>query len=118
MFWSYEETIKESLREELRLRLRVAADFATLGAFELTEHDDVPAAEPVREDPPQRVFLFAKVAPACPHSAPAESGCAEHRPKPWRKLRPARGTSPRQRGGAVRVPDQPCLCAAERVPSV
>ena len=117
MFWSHEETIKATLREELRLRLRVAADFATLGAYELTEHDEVPSEHPVRQDPPKRVFLFAKVAPVCPHSAPAEQGCTGRRPEARAKRRSARGAARRQRGGAVRVPDQPCICAAERVPS-
>src|SRR5437762_892044 len=36
MFWSQ----KEQLKDELRLRLRVAADFATLGAYELSSGDD------------------------------------------------------------------------------
>jgi hypothetical protein len=111
MFWSQ----KEQLREELRLRLRVAADFATLGAYELSEHDDVSPEPSVREDPPQRVFLFAKVAPVCPHSAPAERGCVERRSA---KARRGRSSAGRQRGGAVRTPDQPCVCALERVPSV
>jgi hypothetical protein len=113
MFWSHEETVKDTLREELRLRLRVAADFATLGAYGLTGRDEVPSEHPVREEPPKRAFLFAKVAPVCPHSASAERGCTERR----LDARKRRQSSRRQRGGAVRVPDQPCLCAAERVPS-
>ena len=115
MFWSQQKNQSQQLREELRLRLRVAADFATLGAYELSEYDDEVSPEPsVREEPPQRVFLFAKVAPVCPHSAPAERGCVERRSAKAR----GRKTVGRQRGGAVRVPDQPCICAAERVPSV
>jgi hypothetical protein len=109
MFWSERKDQRQQLREELRLRLRVAADFATLGAYELSEADEAPA-EPVREDPPKRVFLFAKVAPVCSHSTPVERECGEKRP--------ARGrTRGRQRAGAVRTPEQPCQCVAERVPS-
>ena len=110
MFWSQ----REQLKDELRLRLRVAADLATLGAYELSEHDDLPSEHFVREEPPQRVFLFAKVAPVCPHSAPVERTCSEHRSA---KARTRRESTRRQRGGAVRVPEQPCISAAERVPS-
>jgi hypothetical protein len=113
MFWSH--THNETLRDELRLRLRVAADFATLGAYELSEDDDLPSEHPIREEPPQRVFVFAKVAPVCPHSATVEPGCGTERPT-WARSR--RMSARRQRGGAVRVPDQPCMCAAERVPSL
>src|SRR4051794_1906886 len=101
MFWSNQnnstqapvESIGQYLREELRLRLRVAAEFATLGAYELLDSDGAPVEgveeapfEPVapeapvervsREEPPKRVLLFAKVAPVCPHSGPPESSCA------------------------------------------
>ena len=107
MFWSQ----REQLKDELRLRLRVAADFATLGAYEMCERDEDSPERPVREDPPPRVFLFAKVAPVCPHSAPVERGCGERLSA---KARTRRG---RQRGGAVRVPEQPCMCPVERVPA-
>jgi hypothetical protein len=118
MFWSQRKDQRQQLREELRLRLRVAADFATLGAYELSEHDDVPPEPAHREQPPQRVFLFAKVAPVCPHSAPAERTCSERRTAKARTGRiSARRRQQRQRGGAVRVPEQPCICPAERVPS-
>jgi hypothetical protein len=110
MFWSE----REQLKEELRLRLRVAADFATLGAYELPEHDDGSPAHSVREDPPQRVFLFAKVAPVCPHSAPAERKCSERRDA---KARTPRGATGRQRSGAAQAPEQPCMCPVERVPA-
>jgi hypothetical protein len=125
MFWNHEkrepvDSIGHYLREELRLRLRVAADFATLGAYELSDPEDAQeapapaAAQAVRADPPRRVFLFAKVAPVCRHSAAPERACTGrdgvHR-------RPRERHAPRQRGGAVRAPDQPCLCAGERVPA-
>ena len=114
MFWS-----NEQLKDELRLRLRVAADFATLGAYELSGPDEddepVPAGEDtLRRDLPQRVFLFAKVAPVCPHSATPARACTE-RATLQRSTRQRRKL--RQRGGAVRTPDQPCMCAAERVPT-
>jgi hypothetical protein len=121
MFWSHEnqepaESIGRYMREELRLRLRVAADFATLGAYELLEADETPRERAPIEAPPKRVLLFAKVAPVCPHSATVEPGCAE-RPGPSRA--PSRRGAPRQRqrGGSVHAPEQPCLCAGERVPS-
>jgi hypothetical protein len=126
MFWSQTkresgepvESIGHHLREELRLRLRVAADFATLGAYELSDPEDAeqgpaPAAAVVREDPPQRVFLFAKVAPVCPHSAAPERSCTGRESVHRRQ----RHTAQRQRGGAVRAPDQPCLCVSARVPA-
>jgi hypothetical protein len=119
MFWSHEnqepaESIGRYMREELRLRLRVAADFATLGAYELSGPDEAPVERAAPEAPPKRVLLFAKVAPVCPHSAVAEPGCAK---RPTRDRRSRRGRAQRQRGGSVRAPAQPCLCAGERVPS-
>jgi hypothetical protein len=127
MFWNHEndeyqepaESIGRYTREELRLRLRAAADFATLGAYELLEPDQAPLERAAPEAPPKRVLLFAKVAPVCPHSATIEPGCAKRPgPRPWT----SRGMSgqnhmQRQRGGSVDAPEQPCLCAGERVPS-
>ena len=111
MFWSQ----KEQLKDELRLRLRVAADFATLGAYELSSDEDGAAHRPTRrEEPPQRVFLFAKVAPVCPHSAPSERACDRLERLSARARRRAGG---RQRGGAVPVPEQPCMCPHERLRS-
>ena len=116
MFWSHQnqepaETFGRYLREELRLRLRVAADFATLGAYELLEGEDTGSDEaPVErvptEAPPQRVLLFAKVAPVCPHSATAEPACKR---EPKRRAGVRRAA--RHRGGSVRAPEQPCACA-------
>ena len=127
MFWSHNEnptkepveSIGDYLREELRLRLRVAADFATLGAYELSDLDeetDEPVVErAVPEAPPKRVLLFAKVAPVCPHSAArVEPPCATDRAKRSAAERRARGRTLRQRGGSVRAPEQPCICAGER----
>jgi hypothetical protein len=120
MFWSHQnqepaETFGRYLREELRLRLRVAADFATLGAYELSElehvdgAEDAPQERAVTEAPPKRVLLFAKVAPVCPHSAPAGPACE----RPPRR-RPRAGHAARQRGGSVRAPEQPCVCSDGR----
>jgi hypothetical protein len=108
MFWSQ----REQLKDELRLRLRVAADFATLGAYGLTEDDACPSERLQREEPPQRVFLFAKVAPVCPHSGPSERAC-DRRSLGARARGPVSG---RQRGGAAPVPEQPCLCPVQRAP--
>jgi hypothetical protein len=110
MFWSQ----REQLKEELRLRLRVAADLATLGAYELSEGDDGSSEHLVREEPPQRVFLFAKVAPVCPHSAVVERECGGPRSARRRSWANSAG---RLRGGAARAPEQPCMCPVERVPA-
>jgi hypothetical protein len=128
MFWSQQnnsieapvESIGQYLKEELRVRLRVAADFATLGAYELLESEegpverpvsDAPAERDVLEAPPKRVLLFAKAEPVCPHSGPAAPACTKKRP-----IRPRSGRTLRQRGGSVRAPEQPCVCAGEPVP--
>jgi hypothetical protein len=113
MFWSHEnqepaDSIGRYVREELRLRLRVAADFATLGAYELLEADEAPVERAAPEAPPKRVLLFAKVAPVCPHSAAVEPDCAKRSGAGWRRRRH------RQRGGSVQAAEQPCLCAGER----
>jgi hypothetical protein len=115
MFWSHQnhepaESIGRYMREELRLRLRVAADFATLGAYELLE-EEAPVERVVTEAPPKRVLLFAKVAPVCPHSRPVGPACNRRSAAP---RRPRTGRVARQRGGSVRVPEQPCLCSDER----
>ena len=119
MFWSHEnhesgESLARYMREELRLRLRVAADLATLGAFELSGEDEGPVERAASEAPPKRVLLFAKVAPVCPHSAPVERRCGG---RSGAEPRARRDGSQRQRGGSVRAPEQPCLCAGARVPS-
>jgi hypothetical protein len=117
MFWSHEdqdaaESIGRYVREELRLRLRVAADFATLGAYELLESDEAPveraAPEATPKAAPKRVLLFAKVAPVCPHSAVrAEPQCASSA---------AGGAAGRRRrGGSVLAPEQPCVDAGARM---
>ena len=104
MFWTNDTASAPAghyLKEQLRARLRVAADFATLGAYELTGDE---AAEPVHaeREVPQRVFLFAKVAAPCPASR------AEDRPRCARRSARAR---PARRRGGVRAPEQPCICA-------
>ena len=116
MFWNHEnegaaESIGRYVREELRLRLRVAADFATLGAYELLEPDEAPIERAAPEAPPKRVLLFAKVAPVCPHSAPVEPRCQR---RAATARRPG-GRPTRRRGGSVRAPEQPCLCAGDAV---
>jgi hypothetical protein len=118
MFWSHEnqesaDSIGRYVREELRLRLKVAADFATLGAYDLLETDEAPIVRAAPEAPPKRILLFAKVAPVCPHSAAVQPDCA----KPGADRRAVRRRTRRQRGGSVHAPDQPCLCAPERAPS-
>jgi hypothetical protein len=121
MFWSHQnqepaDSIGRYVREELRLRLRVAADFATLGAYELLETDEAPVERAAPEAPPKRVLLFAKVAPVCPHSAAVEPDCAKRSDRRASTRRTQRHAQ-RQRGGSVHTPDQPCLCAPERTPA-
>jgi hypothetical protein len=125
MFWNHEnqepaDSIGRYMREELRLRLRVAADFATLGAYELLEADEAAPECAALEAPPKRVLLFAKVAPVCPHSATSELGCAQGPGASRRAMRtrmPRQRQAPRQRGGSVHAPEHPCACAGERLPS-
>ncbi len=113
MFWSDQnhdpaESLGDHLREELRLRLRAAADFATLGAYELLEQDESQVERAASEAPPKHILLFAKVAPVCPHSAtPAEPRCTRRVPR--------RPGGRRRRGGSVRAPEQPCIDAGARV---
>jgi hypothetical protein len=119
MFWRHEtepaDAVGHYLGEQLRERLRLALDFATLGAYELTApegdaelaEEAVPVSRPAHERP-KRVFLFAKVAAPCPAGEPHERPrCAVDA-----GARRAAKDRPRRRGGGVEVPDQPCLCAA------
>jgi hypothetical protein len=103
------ESLGQYLGEQLRDRLRVALDFATLGAYELSGVDEDPDVAPVprERERPQRVFLFAKVAPSCPASREAEGPrCAvDNGARRRAKDRPGR------RRGGVRAPEQPCVCA-------
>ena len=117
------ESLGHHLGEQLRERLRVALDFATLGAYELTSPEDeveptspehqaelaLPSAagEPLARERPQRVFLFSKVAPACPASPPAAGPRCAAAPGASR----AAGRRAGRRAGGVRAPEQPCLCS-------
>ena len=123
MFYQHDnepiESLGHYLGEQLRERLRVALDFATLGAYELTAPEGdaelagpPPPRESLERERPQRIFLFAKVAPSCPASrvderprCPVDAGARRAA-----KDRPAR------RRGGVRAPEQPCLCAAAAKP--
>lgn len=124
MFWSNENSSLDGhLRGQLRDRLLVALDFATLGAYELLETEEAPrgsrSAEmraelpepslhsgPATRERPQRVFLFAKVAgPACSHDSQEEAPCNPRRETSLRQSRQARRS---RRGGSTAVPDQPC----------
>jgi hypothetical protein len=112
------ESLGHHLGEQLRERLRLALDFATLGAYELTApegdreliglEDDAtsPAACDRHErERPQRVFLFSKVVPACPAS-PEQPRCAVAPEAPRKAV-----NRPRRRRGGVDAPEQPCLCS-------
>lgn len=110
---------KEQLKAQLEDHLRTALDFATLGAYE----PEAPAHRFNDRETPKRVFLFAKVAPSCPHSRAAASTCdaagaetAEHQHVvTGGSLVGTRRRSRRsRRGGAVKVAPQPCTWAADR----
>ena len=106
------------LREELRQRLRLVAEFATLGAYELTDpaaprgHEDAPHAR--EREATRRVFLFTRVPEStCSHSPETPRSCpttgtariARHaRPSPRRRVA-------RRRGG-IDAPQQPCTVSA------
>ena len=107
---------KEQLKAQLEDRLRTALDFATLGAYE----GEVEGRPPAPRSPQTRVFLFAKVATPCPHSADPACACdaAGAHALEHRRLGAsgsAVGTRRRvqrvRRGGAAKVAPQPCTWA-------
>jgi len=109
---------KEKLKAQLEERLRTALDFATLGAYE----PETASNRVTPRETPKRVFLFAKVSPACPHSGVAADTCdaagadtADHRvATAGGALVGTRRRSRRsRRGGAVKVAPQPCTWAAD-----
>jgi hypothetical protein len=123
MFYKHDtesiESFGHHLGEQLRERLRLALDFATLGAYELTaaegdaEFAPSPAPrEPLERERPQRVFLFSKVPPACPASRAAEQPRCAAAPE----ARRAAGDRPRRRRGGVETPEQPCLSSGRMKP--
>ena len=123
MFWNqHEDSVRipaaqARLRDDLRERLRLVAEFATLGAYTeddrvLAEHhEDAPHAR--GGEPTRRMFLFTR-APVtrCAHSAEVADSCptttASRIPRPARSS--LRRRVPRRRGG-VPASTQPCLCA-------
>ena len=95
------------LREELRERLRLVAEFATLGAYELTDspvHEDAPHAR--GGEPTRRMFLFTRVPETrCAHSPEMPLACPA-----TRTTRPGRASQrhmPPRRAG-VEPAQQPC----------
>ena len=115
MFWQTQNSIEGTrdayLREELRERLRLLADFATLGAYELTDapaHGDTPHA--TGGEPTQRVFLFSRVPQThCKVGREAERGLPHHGGAAHRAVQPAvdaaagGAAARRGRGGAAAV---------------
>jgi hypothetical protein len=107
---------KEHLKAQLEASLRTALDFATLGTREGEASPPM-----ITRETPQRVFLFAKVSPPCPHS-PAPSGACdaagadrveEHRWAAGGSVVGTRRRSRARRGGTVKVVPQPCTWAHE-----
>jgi hypothetical protein len=97
MFYRPKEAADRRLKVQLEESFRTALDFATFGAYE-TER---PLHEEAPRGPQTRVFLFAKVAPACPHSAVPSGSCNAA----------ARRMQRVRRGGAAPLPPQPCTWA-------
>ena len=105
MFWSSppdRDDLREEIRELVRHRLRLALDFATLGAYELAESKGYGRIEP-------------PAAPQIRCSSPiSKSACGDqHRrlQRPARDHGRGRTRSRRHRGGSVSALEQPCLCA-------
>jgi hypothetical protein len=123
MFWNREEInvpspiVQARLRQELRERLRLVAEFATLGAYELTEpapaaHGDTPHARDGA--PTRRVFLFARVPePRCAHLPEATEVCpATSASRIARHVRPAERRRVARRRGGIEAAQQPCTVSA------
>ncbi len=128
MFWNREEinvpsisvpspTAQARLRAELRDRLRLAAEFATLGAYELTEpapeaHGDTPHARDGA--PTRRVFLFSRVPePRCAHLPEATEVCpATSASRIARHVRPVERRRVARRRGGIAATQQPCTVSA------
>lgn len=120
MFWPTENSIENSiqkspqadLREQLRERLRLLTEFATLGAYELTDdapaHGDTPHARD--GEPTRRVFLFARVPPT--HCKAGREAVAECPTTAARRIvrhgRPSARRRVARRRGGVEAAQQPC----------
>src|SRR5262245_59281329 len=108
------DRLGQYLGDQLRERLRVALDFATLGAYELSGPDEDLDVAPVPREGlerarPQRIFLFAKAASPCPSSREADGPRCAVDAGARRRAKDRLG---RRRGG-VTAPSQPCICAIE-----
>jgi hypothetical protein len=109
-------TVQARLRAELRDRLRLAAEFATLGAYELSEpaaeaHGDTPHA---RDGvPTRRVFLFSRVPePRCARSAETTEVCpATSASRIPRHVRPSERRRVARRRGGIEAAQQPCTAS-------
>ncbi|HZO59252.1 MAG TPA: hypothetical protein VFB51_06160 [Solirubrobacterales bacterium] len=119
MFWQTQNSIDRSrdayLREELRQRLRLVADFATLGAYELTDapaHGDTPHA--AGGEPTQRVFLFTRAPQShCKAGREAVRECPTTADRHIaRHSRPATRRRVARRRGGVAAAQQPCTVSA------
>jgi hypothetical protein len=120
MFWQTQNSIAgagdSELRAELRSRLRLLAEFATLGAYELTDdarsHGDTPHAQD--GEPTQRVFLFTRVPQThCKAGREAVTACpttVERRIV--RHARPSARRRVARRRGGVEPAQQPCTVSA------
>jgi hypothetical protein len=120
MFWQTQNPIEQAgdseLRARARSRLRQLAEFATLGAYELTggaePHGDTPHARD--REPTQRVFLFTRVPPAhCKAGHEGVTECPTTAPRRIvRHARPAARRRIARRRGGVAAAQQPCTVSA------
>ena len=108
---SIEKSQHADLREQLRERLRLLSEFATLGAYELTDapaHGDTPHARD--GEPTRRVFLFARVTPT--HCKAGREAIAECPTTAERRIvrygRPSTRRRVARRRGGVEAAQQPC----------
>ncbi len=119
MFWQTQNSIARSVegsgdpdpRQQLRARLRLLADFATLGAYERTDaapHGDTPHARD--REPTRRVFLFTRVPQT--HCKAGREAVAECPTTAARRIvrhgRPATRRRVARRRGGVEAAQQPC----------
>ena len=128
MFWQTQNSIEDEtqtarqseLRVELRERLRLLAEFATLGAYELTDappHGDTPHAD--AGEPTRRVFLFERVPQThCKAGREAVAECpATAQRRIVRHARPVDRRRVARRRGGVAAAQQPCTVSAVDTPA-
>jgi hypothetical protein len=124
MFWPStpdRHARREEISELVRQRLRLALDFATLGAYELAdasgeEATGASSAEPSAEAAhtawlPARGSGRAEIRCSSPITSSRACGASARAPRRLSRDRHGHDARTRHRGGSVTVPEQPCVCA-------